>query len=63
MSREGPLLILLVGSNPLPNYAAAYALRPTHLALAQSWPEISRLARESGTRRAEQTTMFGGGEA
>jgi putative DNA methylase len=28
-------------------------------ALVQSWPEISRLARESGTRRAEQTTMFG----
>jgi putative DNA methylase len=32
-------------------------------ALVQSWPEISRLARESGTRRAEQTTLFGGGEA
>jgi putative DNA methylase len=28
-------------------------------ALVQSWPEISRLARESGTRRPEQTTMFG----
>jgi putative DNA methylase len=28
-------------------------------ALVQSWPEISRLARESGTRRAEQTTLFG----
>jgi putative DNA methylase len=28
-------------------------------ALVQSWPEISRLARESSTRRAEQTTMFG----
>ncbi|MDW8363843.1 MAG: hypothetical protein RMK74_15730, partial [Myxococcales bacterium] len=28
-------------------------------ALVQSWPEIARLARESSTRRAEQTTMFG----
>jgi putative DNA methylase len=28
-------------------------------ALVQSWPEITRLARESGTRRAEQTTLFG----
>jgi putative DNA methylase len=28
-------------------------------ALVQSWPEICRLARESGTPRAEQTTMFG----
>jgi len=28
-------------------------------ALVQSWPEIARLVRESGTRRAEQTTMFG----
>ncbi len=32
-------------------------------ALVQSWPEITRLARESGPRRAEQTTMFEGGEA
>jgi putative DNA methylase len=32
-------------------------------ALVQSWPEIARLARESGTRPAEQTTLFGGGEA
>jgi len=32
-------------------------------ALVQSWPEIARLARESGTRRAEQATLFGGGEA
>jgi putative DNA methylase len=31
-------------------------------ALVQSWSEVSRLARESGTRRAEQTTLFGGGE-
>jgi putative DNA methylase len=29
-------------------------------ALVQSWPEIARLAREAGTRKAEQTTMFGG---
>lgn len=29
-------------------------------ALVQSWPEIARLARKSGTRRVEQTTMFGG---
>lgn len=28
-------------------------------ALVQSWPDITRLARESGTRRAEQTTLFG----
>jgi putative DNA methylase len=28
-------------------------------ALVQSWPEISRLARESGSKKAEQTTMFG----
>lgn len=27
--------------------------------LVQSWPEITRLAREGGARRAEQTTMFG----
>jgi hypothetical protein len=27
-------------------------------ALVQSWPEIARLARESGTRLAEQTTLF-----
>lgn len=27
--------------------------------LVQSWPEIARLAREGGTRKAEQTTMFG----
>jgi putative DNA methylase len=27
-------------------------------ALVQSWPEISRLAKESGTGRAQQTTMF-----
>ncbi|MCG8554128.1 MAG: DUF1156 domain-containing protein [Proteobacteria bacterium] len=32
-------------------------------ALVQSWPEISRLARESGARRAEQKTLFVGGEA
>jgi putative DNA methylase len=31
-------------------------------ALVQSWPEIARLAREGTTRRAEQTTMFEGGE-
>jgi putative DNA methylase len=29
-------------------------------ALVQSWPEIVRLARESGAQREEQTTMFGG---
>ncbi|MCG3173791.1 MAG: hypothetical protein GMKNLPBB_01993 [Myxococcota bacterium] len=29
-------------------------------ALVRSWPEISRLARESGARRDEQTSMFGG---
>jgi putative DNA methylase len=28
-------------------------------ALVQSWPEIARLARESGKSRSEQTTMFG----
>jgi putative DNA methylase len=28
--------------------------------LVQSWPEITRLARESGKQRAEQTTMFEG---
>jgi putative DNA methylase len=32
-------------------------------ALVQSWPEIARLTRESGTRKAQQTTMFEGGEA
>ncbi|MBP7569100.1 MAG: DUF1156 domain-containing protein [Acidobacteria bacterium] len=32
-------------------------------ALVQSWPEIARLARDPRTRRAEQTTLFGGGEA
>ncbi|MGO9488936.1 MAG: DUF1156 domain-containing protein [Solirubrobacteraceae bacterium] len=30
--------------------------------LVQSWPEITRLARESGKPRAEQTTMFEGEE-
>ena len=30
--------------------------------LVQSWPEITRLARESSKPRAEQTTMFGGEE-
>jgi putative DNA methylase len=29
-------------------------------ALVQSWPEIARLARERGTRRAEQTSLFEG---
>jgi putative DNA methylase len=29
-------------------------------ALVQSWPEIARLAREAGTRRAEQTSLFEG---
>lgn len=29
----------------------------------QSWPEITRLVRESGTRRAERTMLFGGGKA
>ena len=32
-SEEYPLLILLVGSNPLPNYLAACALRPCRVAL------------------------------
>ncbi len=32
-------------------------------ALVQSWHEVSRLARESGTPKAEQTTLFGGDEA
>jgi putative DNA methylase len=32
-------------------------------ALVQSWPEIARLAHESGTRRAEQTSLFEGGKA
>src|SRR5262249_26696922 len=27
-------------------------------ALVQSWPEIARLAREGGTPRAEQATLF-----
>ncbi|MGC1723128.1 MAG: hypothetical protein WA746_29470 [Isosphaeraceae bacterium] len=31
-------------------------------ALVQSWPEITRLAREGGKPRAEQTTMFEGEE-
>lgn len=30
---DGPTLILLVGSNPLPNFLAACALRPSHIAL------------------------------
>jgi putative DNA methylase len=30
--------------------------------LVQSWPEITRLAREGGKPRAEQTTMFDNGE-
>jgi putative DNA methylase len=29
-------------------------------ALVQSWPEIARLAREAGTRRSEQTSLFEG---
>lgn len=28
-------------------------------ALVQSWPEITRLAREAASRRGEQTTLFG----
>jgi putative DNA methylase len=35
---------------------AAEALR--YNGLVQSWPEISRLARESGARKAEQATLF-----
>ena len=35
---------------------AAEAL--SYNALVQSWPEIARLAREAGTRRAEQTSLF-----
>ena len=31
--RDSTLLILLVGSNPLPNYLSACALRPSRLAL------------------------------
>ncbi len=31
-------------------------------ALVQSWPEIARLAREAGTRGAEQTTLFEGND-
>ncbi|MDW8283869.1 MAG: hypothetical protein RMK29_19380, partial [Myxococcales bacterium] len=31
-------------------------------ALVQSWPEIARLARDLGTPRAEQTSLFRGGE-
>ena len=30
--------------------------------LVRSWPEMARLAGESGTRRAEQSTLFGGDE-
>ena len=39
---------------------AAEAL--SYNALVQSWPEITRLAREGGKPRAEQTTMFEGEE-
>lgn len=33
---DGQTLILLVGSNPLPNYLAACALRPSHIALVHT---------------------------
>ena len=39
---------------------AAEAL--SYNALVQSWPEITRLAREEQKAEAEQTTLFGGGE-
>ncbi len=35
------------------------AAEVSHNALVQSWPEITRLAREGGKPREEQTGLFG----
>ncbi len=53
---RGQMLVLLVGSNPLPNYLAACALRPTSIALV--YTEETKEAKDR--LRCELTRTLGG---
>jgi CRISPR-associated protein (Cas_Cas02710) len=51
-NKNDPLLILLVGANPLPNYLAACALRPRRIALVHS--EATRAAKDRLKEKLKQ---------
>jgi hypothetical protein len=52
-SMKASTLILLVGSNPMPNYLTAYALRPATLALVYSDKTFSAMQRLSAALRSD----------
>ena len=57
---QGPFLILLVGSNPLPNYLAACALRPSRVALVhtkETGDAKDRLKRELKAKLGESVVV------
>ena len=61
-ARPRPPASSATASTPSASARSAPPRRSSYNGLVQSWPEITRLAREGGKPRAEQTTMFEGEE-